>query len=188
MLYARYGNRNLQAVLGAGGAMYNSNNTTGSTNSRGIQDTVNETANYVNGLGIEGVFGCLLEWVKGVSINNRVWTITDPDGSTRNVNAGTTDGWITNVAAEAGPYFDMVPTAVGGSETTHYADYYYQTSGNSLVLARSDNSSRSSGGVACACADSAASYSYTYYGSRLAFRGVIREAASVSAFKALSVL
>ena len=188
MLYARYGNRNLQAVLGAGGAMYDSNNTTGSTNSRGIQDTVKETANYVNGLGIEGVFGCLLEWVKGVSINNRVWTITDPDGSTREVNAGTTDGWITNVAAEAGPYFDMVPTAVGGSETTHYADYYWQSSSNSLVLARSNNSSLPNGGVAYANANFDASNSDTNYGSRLAFRGVIREAASVSAFKALSVL
>ena len=82
----------------------------------------------------------------------------------------------------------MVPTAVGGSETTHYADYYWQSSGNSLVLARSSDSSNTTGGVAFAVAGYVASYSHTYYGSRLAFRGVIREAASVSAFKALSVL
>lgn len=170
MLYAKYGNRNLQAVLGVGGAMYNSNNTTGSTNSRGNQDTVNETSNYVNGLGLEGVFGCIYEWVKGVSINNRVWTITDPDGTTRNVNAGTTDGWITNVAAENGPFIDMVPTAVGGSETTHYSDYYYQTSGSSLVLARSNNSSNTNGGVAYANANNDASNTNSNYGSRLKFR------------------
>ena len=189
MLYAKYGNRNLQAVLGTGGAVSGSSATmTGTSNSTGITDTKNETSKYVCGLGLEGVFGGIYEWVKGVEINNRVWKITDPDGSTRNVNAGTSDGWITNVAAENGPFFDMVPTNVGGSETTHYSDYYYQNSGGPLVLARSLRDSDTDGGVACAGADSDASSTVSYYGSRLAFRGVIREAESVSAFKALSVL
>ena len=189
MLYAKYGNRNLQAVLGAGGASSGSSATvTGTSNATGNADTKNETSKYVCGLGIEGVFGGIFEWVKGVEINNRVWKITDPDGSTRNVNAGTSDGWITNVAAENGPFFDMVPTAVGGSETTHYSDYYWQSSGGPLVLARSYNDSASSGGVAYANASSDASSTNSYYGSRLAFRGVIREAESVSAFKALQVL
>ena len=188
MLYAKYGNRNLQEVLGAGGATYSPATTTGSSNSRGNADTQNETSKYVCGLGLEGVFGGIYEWVKGVEINNRIWEITDPDGSTRNVNAGTTDGWITNVAAENGPFFDMVPTNVGGSDTTHYSDYYYQSSGSALVLARSYGDSYAYGGVACAYASSGASRTYSYYGSRLAFRGVIREAESVSAFKALQVL
>lgn len=188
MLYAKYGNRNLQAVLGAGGATYSPATTTGTSNATGIADTQSEASKYVCGLGIEGVFGGIFEWVKGVGINNRVWTITDPDGSTRNVNAGTSDGWITNVAAESGPFFDMVPTQIGGSETTHYSDYYYQSSGSALVLARSNLSSYTNGGVAYAYAFIVASLTYSYFGSRLAFRGVIREAASVSAFKALSVL
>ena len=161
---------------------------TGTSNATGIADTKNETSKYVCGLGLEGVFGGIYEWVKGVEINNRVWKITDPDGATRNVNAGTEDGWITNVAAENGPFFDMVPTKVGGSETTHYSDYYWQSSGGPLVLARSYHDSHTSGGVAFASANYDASYTYSYCGSRLAFRGVIREAASVSAFKALSVL
>lgn len=188
MLYARYGNRNLQAVLGAGGAVYSPATTTGSSNATGIADTKNETSKYVCGLGLEGVFGGIYEWVKGVAINDRVWTITDPDGSSRNVNAGTSDGWITNVAAENGPFFDMVPTNVGGSETTHYSDYYYQSSGSGLVLARSYYSSFTDGGVSCAGAYGGASYADSDCGSRLAFRGVIREAESVEAFKALAVL
>ena len=188
MLYAKYGNRNLQAVLGAGGAIYSPATTTGSSNSRGNADTQNETSKYVCGLGLEGVFGGIYEWVKGVEINNHVWKITDPDGSTRNVNAGTSDGWITNVAAENGPFFDMVPTAVGGSDSTYYSDHYYESSGGPLVLARSYSDSDASGGVAFAGADYVASYSDTSIGSRLAFRGVIREAESVSAFKALQVL
>ena len=188
MLYAKYGNRNLQAVLGAGGATYSPATTTGSSNATGNADTKNESSKYVCGLGLEGVFGGIYEWVKGVEINNRVWKITDPDGSIRNVNAGTSDGWITNIAAENGPFFDMVPTNVGGSDSTHYSDYYYQTSGNSLVLARSGSGSSAGGGVACAYASYVASVTYSDCGSRLAFRGVIREAESVNAFKALAVL
>lgn len=189
MLYAKYGNRNLQAVLGAGGAVSGSSaTTTGTSNSTGNADTQNETSKYACGLGLEGVFGGIYEWVKGVEINNRVWTITDPEGGTRQVNAGTEDGWITHVAAENGPFFDMVPTQVGGSETTHYSDYYWQTSGGPLVLARSCYGSSSYGGVAFAYAPHDASYTYSYCGSRLAFRGVIEKAQSVSAFKALQVL
>lgn len=188
MLYAKYGNRNLQAVLGAGGATYSPATTTGSSNATGNADTKNESSKYVCGLGLEGVFGGIYEWVKGVEINNRVWKITDPDGSIRNVNAGTSDGWITNIAAENGPFFDMVPTNVGGSDSTHYSDYYYQTSGNSLVLARSSYGSGPYGGVAFANAYYGASDTNSNYGSRLAFRGVIREAESVNAFKALAVL
>ena len=189
MLYAKYGNRNLQAVLGVGGAVSGSSaTTTGTSNATGSADTQNETSKYVCGLGLEGVFGGIYEWVKGVEINNRVWTITDPEGGTRQVNAGTSDGWITHVAAENGPYFDMVPTEVGGSETTHYSDYYWQTSGGPLVLARSYVDSYTHGGVACANAFYDASYTYSYYGSRLAFRGVIEKAQSVNAFKALQVL
>ena len=188
MLYAKYGNRNLQAVLGKGGASYSPLTNTGTTNAIGNADTVNVTIGYVNGLGLEGVFGGIYEWVKGVSINNRVWTITDPDGTQRTVNAHTADGWITNIEAENGPFFDMVPTGVGGSETTHYSDYYWQSSGSSLVLARSFSDSYANGGVAYALASSGASYTYSDIGSRLAFRGVVREAQSVSAFKSLPVL
>ena len=189
MLYAKYGNRNLQAVLGAGGAVSGSSaTTTGTSNSTGNADTQNETSKYACGLGLEGVFGGIYEWVKGVEINNRVWTITDPEGGTRQVNAGTEDGWITHVAAENGPFFDMVPTQVGGSETTHYSDYYWQTSGGPLVLARSCYDSAALGGVAYAYASYVASDTYSACGSRLAFRGVIEKAQSVSAFKALQVL
>lgn len=188
MLYAKYGNRNLQAVLGVGGATYSPATTTGTSNQKGNRDTENETSGYVNGLGIEGVFGGQYEWTQGVSIQNRVWTITDPEGGQRTVNAHTSDGWITGVAAESGPFFDMVPTAVGGSETTHYSDYYYQTSGGPFCSLRSGDSSDTDGGVAFSFAYYAASSSHTNVGSRLAFRGVIREAESVNAFKALPVL
>lgn len=187
MLYAKYKTRNLRYVLGAGGAGSSPATTTGSSNATGGADTKNESSKYVCGLGLEGVFGGIYEWVEGVEINNRVWKITDPDGSTRNVNAGTSNGWITNIAAENGPFFDVVPTNVGGSDSTHYSDYYSQTSSNSIVLARSSSGSDTSSGVAYAYASRNASGASSYFGSRLAFRGIISEVAP-DHFKKLPVL
>ena len=187
MLYAKYKTRNLQYVLGAGGAIYNPATVTGDSNATGGADTKNESSKYVCGLGLEGVFGGIFEWVEGVEIDNRVWKITDPDGSTRNVNAGTSSGWITNIAAENGPFFDVVPTNVGGSDSTHYSDRYFQTSSNSLALMRSCGGSSANGGVAYASADSDASSEGSSCGSRLAFRGTISEV-SPEQFKKLPAL
>lgn len=185
MLYAKYKTRNLKGVLG--GATYNPATVTGDSNATGGADTKNENSKYVCGLGLEGVFGGINEWVKGVEINNHVWTITDPDGSTRNVNAGTISGWIINIAAENGPFFDVVPTNVGGSDSTHYSDFYGRISEDSLVLVRSCYDSLTYGGVAFVQATSAASHAYLHFGSRLAFRGTISEV-SLEQFKKLPVL
>lgn len=170
MLYAKYGNRNLQAILGAGGAVYIT--TTGTTNQKSNKDTANETSGYVNGLGLEGVFGGLYEWVQNVSIKDRIWAITDPDGVQRNINAGTENGWITKIVAENGPYFDVVPTDVGDSA---YSDYYYQSSGGPFCLLRSCDSFDVNGGVAFSFTTVAASGSGINIDSRIAFRGNITE-------------
>lgn len=185
LFYAKYKNRNSQAVLGVGSATYNPITIAGGTDNLGNNDTQQTTSGWVNFQGIEGVHGGAYECVGGVSISNRVWTITNPDGTTRTVNAGTSDGWITKMALENGPYFDMVPTAVGGSATTYYSDWYYQNTGT-YVLWRSGNSADIHGGVACAIADAAASRAITEVGSRLAFRGVLTEAKSVSDYTAIT--
>ena len=57
-----------------------------------------------------------------------------------------------------------------------------------LVVDRSDNSSGSVGGVACSVAYHDSSYANSNYGSRLAFRGEVLEASSVSEFKSLPIL
>lgn len=194
MLYARYKNRNLQAVLGAGGAVDGgSATTTGSSNTKGITDSKNERSKYVCGLGIEGVFGGIYECMEGVIVNNDVWTITDPDGSTRNVDAYREDGWIKNVAAENGPFFDMVPTntiptSSGGYEGIYYSDYYGHGSSAGLIASRSCGNSTGLCGVAFVNASSTPSSTAAGSGSRLAFRGTIHEISNTSEFKALPLL
>ncbi|KAA6343663.1 hypothetical protein EZS27_008668 [termite gut metagenome] len=186
LFYAKYGTRNSQAVLGIGNA--NTSTNMGGTNSLGNRDTQNATTGWVNFLGIEGVYGVYYECMNGVIINNRVWTISGVDGiSTRTVTAGSSDGWIKNIAAENGSYFDMIPIAVGGSETTYYTDYYTQSSANTVSW-RSGSSNLTNDGI---------SYIHAYYvpeqslinmTSRLSFRGEITEETNVTTFKALPVL
>ena len=118
------------------------------------------------------------ENVDGLEIEDRLWNITIPSkykkngGGVRSVQAGTNDGWITKLAV--GEYMDVVPTAVGGSDTTYFSDYYWSNSG-SPVLFRSFNYAYSSGGVAFANALNAVSVPNYYVGARLAFRGKIHD-------------
>ena len=188
LFYAKYKNRNSQAVLGVGSATYNPITTAGGTDNLGNNDTQQTTSGWVNFQGIEGVHGGAYECVGGVSISNRVWTITNPDGTTRTINAGTSNGWITKMALENGPYFDMVPTAVGGSDSTYYSDYYYQSTGTYVLCRSFSSTSTYGGGVACADAVSTASYASTSVGSRLAFRGVLTESKSVSDYTAITAV
>ncbi|MDR1671534.1 MAG: hypothetical protein LBR57_03345, partial [Alistipes sp.] len=146
LFFAKYGNRNAQTVLGTGAD--SSSTASGSTNSLGIADTAGVTTGQVSFNGVEGIFGCLYEWVSGATIQDGVWTITNPDGTTRNgaAPAVKSSGWIAELAAALGPYFDVIPTAVGGSATTYYSDDY-EYSGGARVLARSYLNALTDGGV-----------------------------------------
>lgn len=129
----------------------------------------------------------MYEFVQGVTISNCVWTIESPyDDSTRKVTAGSTSGCISQMALETGDsgYFDMVPTAVvtNDSYDTYYAADAYLQGSSDYVLARSYYSSGSGGGVACSSAAHSSSYTYLFYGSRLAFRGTITEETNVTSF------
>ena len=208
--FAKYGRRNIQAQCGAG--QHTNTRTTGGTAKIGMQDTVNtdgttvggyegsglafyreinsvgETVftriNNINCLGYEDIYGHKYDMMDGVDVPNadRKWRYLMPDGTYRKVQAGTTEGWIT--AVSHGRYMDMTPVAVNGSSTTYYSDYYYTNGNAGRVVYRGYNNASANGGVSCANANSDASYSYTFVGSRLAFRGKIVVAESVAAYKA----
>jgi hypothetical protein len=107
-----------------------------------------------------------------------------PDGTYRWVKSSPSTQWITGVAH--GLYMDLVPVgSFAGTSSTYYCDYYYQSSSTGRVVYRGNRNANASGGVSCADANSAPSYSGAYIGSRLAFRGQIVRASSVQAFKAI---
>ena len=108
-----------------------------------------------------------------------------PDGTMRWVKGKTTsDQWITGVAH--GKYMDIVPVGTAnGSSSTYYCDKYWISTAASRVVYRGCSYAYASGGVSNANAYSDASYSSTYVGSRLAFRGKLVRAESVEAYKAI---
>ena len=108
-----------------------------------------------------------------------------PDGSIRMVQGKKDSGqWITGVAH--GKYMDMVPVGnLNGSSSTYYTDMYWISTATVRVVYRGYNNAVAYGGVSNAYANSDASYTSAYVGSRLAFRGKIVRAQSVAAYKAI---
>ena len=147
--------------------------------------------NNISCLGYEDIYGHKYDMMDGVDLpndsgNSGKWRIWMPDGSIRFVKGKTSsDQWITGVAH--GKYMDMVPVgSANGSSSTYYCDKYYISTAVSRVVFRGYYNANANGGVSYANANYDASYSYSYIGSRLAFRGRIVKAESVEAYKALS--
>ena len=146
-----------------------------------------------NCMGYENLYGDKYEWLSGVSLPNTnaqeqyKLLIEMPDGSTRKVKSGTVDGYCTGMYHQK--YMDVVGVnSQKGSSTTYYCDIFTPSGTANRVVCRSYGSSFASGGVSCAYCGFDSSSTHTYIGSRLAFRGEIEEAESVTAFKAIKAI
>lgn len=215
LFFAKYGRRDSQAQCGAGQhsntrktggtailGMKDTLNTDGNTvggyegnglafyKTEGDDGQVTYTRiNNINCLGYEDIYGNKYDMMDNVAVNvdqvDAKWVITEPDGSIRKVKAATYSGVYIGAVAH-GKYMDVIPVgSATGSATTFYCDYYWYSASKGRVVYRGYYEAFSNGGVSNAYAVSDASDSYTSVGSRLAFRGKIVKAQSVSAFKAL---
>ena len=192
---AKYGNTNIStdnSSIPCSGGTRSWNSLTGATVSLGNRDgKFSESSNF---LGLEDCYYGKYEFVQGINIIGRQWIVydggfkvnTDLSGltsagytnvrqivaSSSSNTAASSDGWIIGIAH--GEYADIMPTYVsGGSDTTYYADYYYQNTGNKILL-RSGGSGLGAGcGVFCSAAHYASSSSGSHVGSRLGFYGKI---------------
>ena len=160
---------------------------------KGEDDYGEATVTQVNNtscLGYEDIFGNkydMMDWVDlpNDSGNSGKWRIWLPDGTQLLVKGMTSsDWWITAVAH--GKYMAVVPVgSVNGSSSTHYCDKYWISTAAGRVVYRGCSYASASGGVSSAIANYDASSTSTVVGSRLAFRGKIVRAQSVSAYKAI---
>lgn len=146
-----------------------------------------------NCMGYENLYGDKYEWLSGVSLPNTntqeqyKLLIEMPDGSTRKVKSGTVSGYCTGMYHQK--YMDIVGVhSQKGSSTTYYCDEFNVSNAANRVVCRSFNNSFANGGVSFAYCGYDSSSSITYIGSRLAFRGEIEEAESVTAFKAIKAI
>ena len=146
-----------------------------------------------NCMGYENLYGDKYEWLSGVSLPNTntqeqyKLLIEMPDGSTRKVKSGTVSGYCTGMYHQK--YMDIVGVhSQKGSSTTYYCDEFNVSNAASRVVCRSHYNSYAGGGVSFANCGVDSSSSSTLIGSRLAFRGEIEEAESVTAFKAIKAI
>ena len=194
--------RGMQDTIGYDGAKAINPNVTNSL----IEDLVHQYAWYVDKdeygaakvtqvnniccLGYEDIYGHKYDMMDGVDLpntsgNEGKWRIWMPDGSTVMIKGATASGWIT--AVTHGKLMAIVPAgAMQGSSSTYYSDYYWASTATGRVVYRGYYYASAHGGVSYANASFDASYAYTSVGSRLAFRGKLVRAQSVSAYKALS--
>lgn len=146
-----------------------------------------------NCMGYENLYGDKYEWLSGVSLPNTntqeqyKLLIEMPDGSTRKVKSGTVSGYCTGMYHQK--YMDIVGVhSQKGSSTTYYCDEFNVSNAANRVVCRSSSNSNAIGGVSFANCGFDSSSTYTFIGSRLAFRGEIEEAESVTAFKAIKAI
>ena len=146
-----------------------------------------------NCMGYENLYGDKYEWLSGVSLPNTntqeqyKLLIEMPDGSTRKVKSGTVSGYCTGMYHQK--YMDIVGVhSQKGSSTTYYCDEFNVSNAANRLVCRSHNYSYANGGVSFANCGYDSSSTSTHIGSRLAFRGEIEEAESVTAFKAIKAI
>lgn len=146
-----------------------------------------------NCMGYENLYGDKYEWLSGVSLPNTntqeqyKLLIEMPDGSTRKVKSGTVSGYCTGMYHQK--YMDIVGVhSQKGSSTTYYCDEFNVSNAANRVVCRSYYYSNADGGVSFAFCGYDSSSTNAFIGSRLAFRGEIEEAESVTAFKAIKAI
>ena len=192
---AKYGNTNIStdnSSIPCSGGTRSWDGSTGATVSLGNRD--GKSSKSSNFLGLEDCYYGKYEFVQGINIIDRQWIVydgglkvnTDLSGltsagytnvrqivaSSSSNTAASSSNWITGIAH--GEYADIMPTYVsGGSDTTYYADYYYQNTGNRVLLRSGVSGNGSVCGVFCSHAGYGSSYSASGIGSRLGFYGNI---------------
>ena len=192
---AKYGNTNIStdnSSIPCSGGKRSWDDSTGATVSLGNRDgKFSKSSNF---LGLEDCYYGKYEFVQGINIIDRQWIVydgglkvnTDLSGltsagytnvrqivtSSSSNTAASSSNWITGIAH--GEYADIMPTYVsGGSDTTYYADYYYQNVGNRVLLRSGSSGNGSSCGVFYSYANADSSRSASTIGSRLGFYGKI---------------
>ena len=142
-------------------------------------------------MGYENLYGNKAEWME-VEYNKTtvdyIWRSMMPDGSERQIQGIKQQGDLYPKNVIHGRFMDIVTAQSGGSQTSYYYDNFYQSGSTARVVCRSNNIAYANGGVSFAYSDYGSAGVYAIIGSRLAFRGVIKVATSVSAFIAIQAV
>lgn len=206
MQYAKYGNLNIQAIIGAGSNSYE--RIIGTTASLGNNDGADSTNTTI--FGLENWWGdkweCMggiYEWnnsdkgeiyvfdgfLNNTSINGNPLTmgLVSSASDYRKLNYTVTAnkaGYVSKMLL--GEYGDLLPIEFNGSSSSFWADYSAINLGSAVAF-RSGNSAFDNDGVACLHLDYNPSYANASFGSRLLYRGNIKVIDDPSEFISLQI-
>ena len=186
LMLVEYADNNTQKVIGRGYCDGNSGALqTGSCNNvPGLTGRPAGTDGKVDVIyrGIEGIWGNVWEWVDGVNFNNGTYYVcNDQSKYADDTSTGYTalsfkaptnlNGYITGEGLDTGANTHVfLPTAAsGGSETTHFCDYAYTSTGWRVFLHGDLWADGSACGLFCAALNDASSLSASDFGSRLLY-------------------
>ena len=191
-----YGNTDCQSSIGKGTS--SPSKTTGQTNILGMADTiagVNGNEQSINYWGLENWWGNKGECIHDYDnpANSLSAIVNDPvNGGTRFLPILDYNRYYPK-RMKFGRYLDLIATmddTRDGSSKVGYCDSQVwpgSISSNPRMVLRSSSGSGTSCGVAYASAVNSYSFKSKNSSSRLAFRGSLIEATSVSAFKAITI-
>lgn len=197
LVFGLLGDRDVQAQCGYGCV---SQYTTGanSFNSYGNVTRIYNGSNIGNVIfGIQNFVGCNSEWMDNVAVNvesvaamrknkfalissfpiDGKWHIRNPYTKTERIVQGVTDSTGYCIGrVKFGRYADVISsrqTTDNSKWNQWYSDAQWYTADRSRVPLRSHYNANAYGGLVCANADNAGSSSFSSFGVRLAFRGVV---------------
>lgn len=204
LFFAIVGNRDAQDVCGQGRSVSSSANNGFTNNyNTGLFDSIGKANSQWSAsagnkvLGIENFMACNAEWMDNVAVGvtsfahfkrNRmlsgagysgdaVWHIYNPLTNTERTVQGLSEYGYCIGRVKFGRYADIIASKVTSDNSRwnqNYCDGLYGSSGTGRVVYRAHNNANAFGGLVYANTSYVSSYSYTYIGTRLAFRGAIR--------------
>lgn len=149
MLYlVEYADYNSQTKLGQGRSASSNSSAlnTGTLDSMGMKSGClsNNGTTAVMYRGIENIFGNIFQWCDGVNITSRqAWISKNPSDYTSDKVASpyiklghvnpSSDGYISKIGYDSNIPEIQLPIEASGSSTTKIPDYYYQTTGKTVV-------------------------------------------------------
>ena len=188
LFYAWYGNTNCQKICGSGNK--STITESGQTNILGMTDTTSENGDgtFINFWGLENWWGSKSEWMQDVhTTGNGEITVDTPKsgGESRALSFPQSVTVRYPNKMKFGKYCDCIAMDNEGSDSSGYCDYQHSPSSAGYVAFRSYFGASLFCGLVYLYAGYDPSGTSSNRGARLAFRGVSREAASVSAFQTL---
>lgn len=133
--------------------------------------------------GLENPFGNLWQFIDGINItDNQVWIAKDAEIYASNlftspyeqlsyINANT-DGYPKGMGFDKQNQFAELPTTLGGSSSSYYSDYYYQSTGQRIARFGGFWPSGSAAGLSYWNLDYSSSNSNVYFGGRLVKKAI----------------